>query len=300
MQRFVPILLLFFCYSCQKDNTNEQINTGPLLKTYAELSGPPVDTLVRISYTYDNRNRVSIKVKQTYVFLLMPSIFIDRLDSTFFYYNGNQELPYQVKDRYYDLNLDYITDRNTYYTYDASGFLINDSSYVEFNSEFEKKVSKYRYSGNFIFTENNNNISGTISKDSIITKLVLCGANSCEQIDTAFYYTSTPSLESSYRKIEYTFDNDVNPFYAAKMRFPTWNRSDQNSNIKYLYEEFGYQKNNILEIEYIAGSHFFGGTHYTMSYQYTKNSDNTPATVHAIFHDIIVQRYDFFNGGYSY
>lgn len=297
MIRTLPLVLLVLVIAaCQKNDSSPLINNdGPLLKTFYHMDATPSDTFYRMTYTYDTRNRVQSATKKTYVFLLQQSWFQETYDSAIYYYSGDQVLPYRKQNLYYDLNHILITEKNTYYTYDGTGLLTKDSSFLQFQSNYEKDVTTFKYSNDIIWTEITKNTTGSVQKDSLKTRILPCGNNLCEQYDTLYLHPYTQGYQT--RRIKMTFDGSVNPFYAAKMRFPTWLRSDHD--IRLLFEENAFFKNNLVGLDY-AGNFDNYSIVYHADYTYTKNSLDAPVTESDFYNQTAPGSHQFRHYGYYY
>ncbi len=271
--------VIMLSIGCNKNNDSlpddPNIPQGPLLKSYIELQYYGTqDTIIRIDYFYDSNKRVTSKTTRGYFFLLQQGVFQYHTDSTVFLYQGDLRLPYQVIDYYYyknsSGNLEYLTTRNRYYKYNNEGLLTFDSSYFQFQGNYEKLVSNYTYIGDTIFTENRFNYYDlTYTAQNIKTRLALCDNNICMQSDTFYNRFTFPRINSGDRKIKYKYEPNINPLFFAKMQFPTWN--SENNSRKSLYEEIGYFRSTLSEIDYFSTLNHLA---YRQYFTYYRNATN--------------------------
>lgn len=150
-------IILFFLFllilsSCQKepdiilDDTNPVLPVTTLLKRYVEVDTtlpPGADTTYKISFTYDNRNRL---IKAQYInYYLAPDIYEGTSE---YYYTGNDTLPYKFVDTWEDAGSTY---RDTVFFFYNNGLVSKDSSIeykVTTNEFYGTEVAYYTKSGN--------------------------------------------------------------------------------------------------------------------------------------------------------
>ena len=104
-------LFLSILPSCQKepdivlDDTDPVLEEATLLKRYVEVDTTlflGTDTTFKISFTYDNRNRV---IKAQYInYYLAPDIYEGTSE---YFYSGNDSLPYKFVDTWEDIGSTY-------------------------------------------------------------------------------------------------------------------------------------------------------------------------------------------------
>ena len=277
------ILASLLLNSCNKEKDGGTTNTqGPLLKTYVEMKDEQnnADTAKRVDYYYDNEKRLSHKKINNIFFYLQQGNFQYIYDSVIYLYSGKSILPYQVKEYFFGSSFNptqFLTIKNTYYSYDGNGLLVSDSSYFQYNGRYEKFVSKYSYVNDTIFTDNKFNYYDlTYTAYKLKTRLTVCADNICKQNDSLYTNNGWPRIITATREIKFKYEPDVNAFFYAKMQFPIWN-SAENSR-KYIYEDISTFRKKISEIDY-AGGNGFGNSYYKQSFTYLKGSNGEPEKV---------------------
>lgn len=181
-----PICLtcLFFLFSCQKEvNDPDIVNNNPvsadssyLSKMYiidADGSGI-VDTFETYTYVYDNLKRVSVLLdssEDNTLHVLIP------FQTTQYYYNGNDTLPFKSITISYNSGSNYDTTTN-FFAYNVSGKLAADSGLYIVNPPnpiFVKDIRSYQYGSAVITgirtvtTINQNGTSVSVEKDTAQT-----------------------------------------------------------------------------------------------------------------------------------
>lgn len=277
------IIVSLFLGSCNKEKDGGTTNMqGPLLKTYVEMKDAQsnADTAKRVDYYYDSEKRLSHKIINNSLFYLQQGIFQYKYDSVVYLYSGKNILPYQVQEYFIGSFFNpaqFLTIKNTYYLYDSKGLLVFDSSYFQYNGNYEKFVSKYSYVNDTIFTDNKFNYYDlSYSAYKLKTRLTVCADNICKQNDSLYTNNGWPRNITSTREIKFKYDADANVFFYAKMQFPIWN-SAQNSR-KYIYEDICTFRKKLSEIDY-AGGNGFGNMNYKQNFTYLKGINNEPEKV---------------------
>ncbi len=266
-------LSTLFLSSCQREvdgilNPQENLLDSTMLKKYIELDTTlpaGLDTINKISFTYDSQERLTSSVSLSKDFSLPPSSSFPFFEKQFRYYNGNDTLPYKV---IVELKDALLTEYDTIFLFYANGKVIRDSArstYVTLLGTPTENITVHIFNDAGNTTQETVYISQTLSPSSwppacpgtnVLTK-TYTGANITSQTGA---YTDCGGVGTS--EINFIFDNHPNPLYRYRIPFPVIAQSILEAT----------QKNNPTET-------WTFGTMDWMKYRYTYRSDGYPLIV---------------------
>jgi len=278
------LTLTLFLFGCKKASIKQ--NTSPdsfqndstVLKSYTEINvfNGKNDTIKKISFEYDNSQRLSKEVEINYINNIPD--YTRNYKKTFYYYTGadtliNKRLDIYIRDPGYNDSSIYFFVRN------SGNIIISDS------------MVRYYYTPGLLDTLKRT-LKFTIYQDSIIEnyqfyphyltqtisgkqKIVQLKSNNEIIKETVYDYTVSIGYKL-YEEIYYLFDNSYNPLYRKNINYPFILHDNLSSPFLIGGPNYWYSsKFNAKEITH----HLYSTVLSTWGFSYSLNHFNFPNTV---------------------
>jgi hypothetical protein len=259
----ITLVLVSGILSCNKhkdSDSNSNANKFRLSKLIQWSSASPSKNIVTNEFVYDDQKRL-VEIATFNGDSVNGEIKSAKFRSIKFFYNGTDKNPFKTIGAM--SNLISIANAETFYSYNANGSLIRDSTPA--TSSYSGIVRNYIYSSDKIVIQSTNpSYAYDKSKDSFIV------AN--HNLVAGFLYITPYSTQANGYKL--TYDNKVNPISKLNIASLTTVTGP------FGFPSFlapGYCQNNITEYTYgysTGPGNFSGQTTYYYTYSY--NESNLP------------------------
>jgi hypothetical protein len=265
MKRILTLLTLvsiltYTLISCNKDSTSNNSNTTANDSIYLDkvynlsYSGSGLDTQYIYTCNYDNAHRLTSLI----------STPVANNVNGYFYYNGNDTLPF--KSEYIDEHVG-IDTGTVYHFYDANQVKTKDSmiTSLQSGSSYYTEVVNYTYSPGEMFGEI---ILTTASATIYLRDTAILDANGNIINSKDYVFDGTGYVLN--RTSDFTYDSNINPFsklniFKSMRRFP---------NGETLFYEIMCYNNIITQSETTVAPN---PSNYTQVFSYTYNQNGLPA-----------------------
>jgi hypothetical protein len=260
----VLCLSLSVLISCQKEisqDTQQEVTTADTL-LHSIVVGDTINPGKNMSvweFIYDDQKRVT-EIKSAYLDSVNGALTIHEEYSSFFYYNGEERLPFKTFD--YRRNL--AIELEMFHFYDNSGRLMRDSIGAPDNS---KLLTEYQHlPGKIIMTMSIYDENGIVS-DQLFDSFYVAGNN----ITNGFI--TFPHTQGDENVFEFTYDNKINPL--SKLNISSYMGIDGIAIFNKMYMlSPGYSRNNVIKRH--STSTYMPLTNTLREFEFTYNSNNMP------------------------
>jgi len=223
------LTLAFFLFGCKKasieQNTspNSLQNDSTVLKSYTEINvfNGKNDTIRKISFEYDNAQRLSKEVELYYV--NNTPDYRNNYKKTFYYYNGtdtliNKRVDVYARDSSYNDSTIYFFNRN------SGNIIISDSMVRYYPSsgmpDTLKRTLKFTIYQDSII-ENYHFYPHYLTQQAISgkQKITWFKSNSAVLKESVYNYVVNSGYQL-YEEVYYDFDSSYNPLYKKNINYP--------------------------------------------------------------------------------
>jgi len=268
---FLPFITLCTIISCQKEvddfgavvnpptPTNDSIYLDKIYELYDDGSG--LDTQYIMTFSYDAQKRIT------------GWIFNELSGASFtsynYYYNGSDSFP--NKSLLIESDNMFLDSTTKFYTYDANGRILRDSSYLKFTSGTNVNTRyltfDYTYGGDKRYGRGKNEtIQPSPDTVNILDTVMLDASGNF--LSSVRYNDSNGGTMQFISETAYTYDNKVSPF-ARQHIYKAHQSSPSGETLFFDYFSF----NNILSH---VENNIFSGVTFDDDFSYTYNTNNLP------------------------